>query len=433
MDTVTSFVVNVKNSTFMKNNAVFWMASMGVSFLNYLYYPILGHIMRPVYFGETQTIISIFTQCAIFFQVLGLVGIGIITKYADEATRTKVTNELSRMALLLSVILLILTVVFAPQLAHFFHFTNISPFMALACAILLSVPLTFANSYLQGHQRFWALSIGNMIGATCKIIFAVLFVLAGLKAFGAVGGLVCAQIIALIYTLKMGKGIRSFVSANLHFHKPHLALVKPELPFVIMVLLTALTTNLLLSLDILVVKHYFPPREAGFYTGISIIANIIFYITGPFAAVLIPSLKPTESHNKNYKFLWHSLFLVLSIGGFVTLLFVLAPDFIVSLLLGARYVGYATYLSGLSVALYIYSIANLLIYFHIGVRNYLVAPTTAIGLVSTLLLLNSYHQTMAAVVRDLVLGAVIILSLMICISALYALEKSKLSFESQAS
>lgn len=417
MEYVSSLVLSVRNSSsFMKNNAIFWMASLGVSFFNYLYYPILGRLMQPTYFGETQTIISIFSQAAIFFQVLGLVGIGIITKYKHETDRNQVTNELSRLALIFSVVLLCLTLTFIEQLKSFFHFTSITPFFALSIALLLSVPLAFANSYLQGHKKFWTLSISNIIGAVGKILFAVLFVVAGLKAFGAIGGLVCAQLLALMYALKMGEGIIHFIAANLHLRKPNFKLIKPELPFASLVFLTALTTNLLLSFDILVVKHYFSPREAGFYTGISIIANIIFFITNPFVGVMFPSIKPKDNDQQNKHLLFRTMLLVILVGGSITLLFVFVPHFFVTLLLGQRYAAYAIYLKGLSVALFIYSIANLLIYYHVGIRNFVVAPIVAIGFIATLWLLKSYHATMSMVVRDLVQGSIILLVLMVGMS-----------------
>ncbi len=52
----------LKERIFLRHNAIFWSASLFVSFLNYLYYPVLGRLLDPTSFGETQTIISIFTQ-----------------------------------------------------------------------------------------------------------------------------------------------------------------------------------------------------------------------------------------------------------------------------------------------------------------------------------------------------------------------------------
>jgi O-antigen/teichoic acid export membrane protein len=278
------------------------------------------------------------------------------------------------------------------------------------------VPLAFANSYLQGHNRFVTLSISNIIGSSTKILFSAIFVTAGLKTVGAIGGLVCAQLLALIYALKVGKGMRHFIATHLHVKKLQLQLIKPELPFAGMVFITSLTTNLLLSFDILVVKHYFPPTEAGYYTGISIIANIVFFVTGPFASVLIPSLKPQQDNNFNNRLLIKALLLLMSVGGIVTLIFMLAPHVVVTILLGHRFAAYAVNLRGLSLALFIMSIANLLVYYHIGLRNYLVAPVVAVGLLITLGLLQHYHSSIAHVVTDLVQGACVVLGLLIALT-----------------
>src|SRR5579884_2077181 len=106
---------------FWRHNALYWSASLGVSVLNYLYYPVLGRLLDPVAFGETQTIISFYTQISTFFVVLGLVSVGIITKYGNERKRDQLTNELSRLALFLAVLLLIMSLAGAPLLKQFFH------------------------------------------------------------------------------------------------------------------------------------------------------------------------------------------------------------------------------------------------------------------------------------------------------------------------
>jgi O-antigen/teichoic acid export membrane protein len=401
----------LKSNPFWRNSAGFWAASLAVAFINYLYYPILGRFMHPADFGETQTVMSIFTQMAVFFQVLGLVSIGIITKYPDEEIRTKIINEISRLALIASLVLLTLIAILSPLLKSFFHFQAVTPFIALACSLLFSVPLAFSNSYLQGHKRFWTLSISNLLLSIGRIICSLAFVLFGFRTLGAVGGLICAQLLALLYSLRKGKGIRHFVANNAHIRKPQLPLIKAELPFVATVFITSLTTNLLLSLDILVVKHYFPPSEAGFYTGISIIANIVYFVTGPFAGVLIPSINATQEKRESNVFLRRSLFMMLPIGGAITLLFMLAPHFVVTLLLGSKFASYAMYLRGLSLALFLLSIANLLIYYHIGLRHYLIAPVVGVGLIFSVLLLQYRHASMGLVVGDLEVGALFILVL----------------------
>jgi len=404
---------------FFKNNAIFWSASLFVSFLNYLYYPVLGRLMNPVSFGETQTIISIFTQATVFFQVLSLVSIGIINKYPNKETRNKVVNELSRLALIFPLLILLASVVFSLPLKHFFQFTTAVPFYVLALSLLVCVPLSFANSYLQGHKQFKSLSLSNILASATKLILAIILVACGLKTAGAIGGLVGAQIIALIYAVSRGQGLRSFVRSNLKFHRPDLKLVKPELPYAGMVLITSLTTNLLLSFDILIVKHYFPPAQAGLYTGISIISNIIYYVSGPFAAVMLPSIKQSQARKENYRILRNSLLITAAVGGLVMVIFLIAPHLIVLLLLGRKYAVYSVYLRGLSLALFIMSISNLFIYYHIGLRHFFVAPVVLVGLLSTIYLLIHSHATMGRVVADLVIGAGILIVLLLALMPYY--------------
>jgi O-antigen/teichoic acid export membrane protein len=415
----------IRQNQFLKNSAIFWSASLGVAFVNYLYYPVLGRVMQPVDYGEVQTIISIFNQISVFFQVLGLIGVGIIIRYPDEEIRTKINNEISRLAIAMSVLLLVAIAVLSPELKNFFHFQSISPFLGLSLSLLISVPLAFSNSYLQGHKRFWTLATSNFLASIGRIIFGVLFILAGFRSLGAVGGILCAQIIALAYSLKKGKGIRHFVANNLHLRKPQFDLVRPELPFIITVFFTSLTTNLLLSLDILFVKHYFSPREAGFYTGISIIANIVYFVTGSLASVLMPSISPLLSNRENFAFLKRSMQLLVLCGGLTTVIFVAVPHLIVTILLGAKFAAYAPYLAGLSIALFALSISNLLIYYHIGLRHYLIGPLVALGLVATVVLLQYRHPTMGSVVGDLEISAFAILAAILGLSLFYRLTGSK--------
>lgn len=406
----------------LRHSAIYWSASLVVAFVNYLYYPVLSRLLPPSSFGETQTIISIFTQAAVFFQVLGLIGVGIITKYADEETRDRLSSELSRAALFLSIVLFMVTVILSSQLRVFFRFTSAAPFLLLAVSLLISVPLAFANAYLQGHKRFGKLSSSNLLASVCKVVFSALLVLLGFQTMGAVGGLVLAQILALGYSLHLGQGIRHFAAGNLKLQIPRVGLIKSELPYAAMVLATSIATNLLLSFDILVVKHYFPPERAGLYTGISIISNIIYFVTGPLAAVLVASVKLSQPAAANARLLLNSLILTGLVGGAALLVFTLEPHLVTSVLLGQRYAAYSGYLRGLSLALFLASVANLLIYYHIGLRHFLVVPAVIAGTILTLILLIRAHATMALVVHDLVIGSAVLLVLVAGLLPVYRKE-----------
>jgi hypothetical protein len=106
-------------------------------------------------------------------------------------------------------------------------------------------------------------------------------------------------------------------------------------------------------------------------------------------------------------------------GGLITLLFIAEPHIVVVLLLGSKFAAYSQYLRGLSIALFLLSIANLFIYYHIGRRHYLIAPAVAVGLIGTVFLLQYRHGTMGAVVGDLEESASLILLLVLGLSLRY--------------
>jgi hypothetical protein len=106
-------------------------------------------------------------------------------------------------------------------------------------------------------------------------------------------------------------------------------------------------------------------------------------------------------------------------------IFVAVPHLIVTILLGAKFAAYAPYLAGLSIALFALSISNLLIYYHIGLRHYLIGPLVALGLVATVVLLQYRHPTMGSVVGDLEISAFAILAAILGLSLFYRLTGSK--------
>jgi O-antigen/teichoic acid export membrane protein len=46
------------------HNGIFFVGSLVASVLNYLYYPVLGRMLHPAAFGESQTLVSMFLQVA---------------------------------------------------------------------------------------------------------------------------------------------------------------------------------------------------------------------------------------------------------------------------------------------------------------------------------------------------------------------------------
>jgi O-antigen/teichoic acid export membrane protein len=364
---------------------------------------VVSRLLAPAEFGEVQAIISFFLQAGVFLQVLGLVTIGVIKRYEHGPQRAEIIAEIERLALMIGLVMFGLVVVMSRPLQVFLNFSSLVPFLLLALSVLIGIPLAFSNSYLQGHQRFGWLARSNMLAAGSKLVLSVGLLLVGLRAAGAVLGVVLSQVVALGYSLWRARQLGR-PALQWRVGRPRVALIRPELRYAGLVLVTSLCVNVLLSVDIIAVKHYFDPAQAGLYAGIATVARIIFFLTGPLSAVLIASValgQPVQ----NRQLLLRSAGLTTLLGGGALAVFALAPTLIVRLLIGAKYLTYANLLPPLSLAIFLLSLANLLVYYYVALRRYAVAGIALLSLVGTSVLLGVQHQSLAAVVNSLLEGS----------------------------
>lgn len=385
--------------------------------LNYLYYPLLGRLMPPAEFGEVQTLVSFFLQLSIFLSVLGLVTVNVSANYDNTERRNRVIFELERIALVAGLLLLVLSFVGSHWLQDFFRFDSAAPFVVLAVAVCVTVPFTFRGAFVRGRHGFGVASISNIIASAVKIFASISLVLLGWSTAGAIWGLVIAQFIALIYIGFWAKKMGLRQAAGTHWRsRPDMKILKPELRYAGMVLITSLLITLQFSIDILVVKHFFDAHTAGLYAGIATVARVLFFVTGSVSQVLMPSVKMSSPDAENRSLLFKSLGLVAAAGLPVLALFALAPSFVVQLLMGQNYTEYAHLLPMLGLAIFVVAIVNLLVSYYMALRRYAIAPVVVVGAIVTYVSMISQHSDLAGVVRSLLIGGLTMVILIICLA-----------------
>ena len=401
----------LRHSQFLRHNTVFFLGSVAVGALNYLYYPVLGRLLSPASFGEVQTLISLFLQLSIFLTVLSLVSVNIVTNIADEKQRNVLVLEFERLALIISVVLVISSILSQWWLQNFLQFASPWPFSMLALAIVVTVPFILRGALLRGKQRFGLVSAGNLIAAGAKIVFSVGLVALGLDTFGAITGLVLAQLLAAAYIAWWAYKLGLRDRGQKRFKLPDMRLLRPELKYGSFVLVGSLAITLQYSLDIIVIKHYFDAHTAGLYAGIASVGRIVFFLTASVAQVLISAVRMQHAGRQNTSILIKSLLLLTGLGLPVLICIIIAPSFVIQTLMGSSYATMASLLPRLSIAIFIVSILNLLIAYYLALRRYGIAVAAVLGLSVTYLLILWRHQTPAAVVDGLFLGSVVMLGL----------------------
>jgi O-antigen/teichoic acid export membrane protein len=398
----------LKQNQFLRHNVVFFLGSVGVGALNYLYYPVLGRLMKPSAFGEVQTLVSIFLQLCIFLTVLSLVIVNIVTNTDDEKQRNDLVFEFEKLALIVSTGILLLSLIFQKQLQHFLQFESPWPFSILAFCMVVTVPFILRGALVRGKQRFGIVSNGNIIAAGTKILFSAALVAAGLGTIGAIGGVVLAQLVGCVYigVWAYRLGLRHD-DGHRRLRLPNMRILMPELRYGAFVLLGSLAITLQYSLDIVVVKHYFDAHTAGLYAGVASVARIVFFLTASISQVLISSVRMREPSKHNTQLLTRSGLLLTALGLPALLILIFMPSTVIRLLMGGTYEAMASLLPRLSMAIFIVSVLNLIAAYYLALRRYGIAIVAVLGLLSTYALIIWHHQTPAAVVTSLLQGSIV--------------------------
>lgn len=397
----------IKKNSFLKHNAIFFLGSVAVGILNYAYYPVLGRLMDPARFGEIQVLVSLFLQFTIFLNVLSLVTVTITVNYGDKAKAHRMIFELEKLASYLALVLLALSIVGGEFIRQQLHFDSMLPFIALALAMLVSIPLTFRSAYARGQKRFGIASMSQLIGAAVKILFSAGLVALGLGVTGAMGGIVVAQFVAFLYAARYAARVGFARPSDTNYGTlPDLQLVLPELKFAGIVFGGLLAITMLMSIDIIVVKYYFDAHTAGLYAGIATVARILFFLATPIAQVLMPLVKTNQPARQNRQLFLKSLLLTALVCGVVLLACVLMPERIIQTLMGVEYITYASLLPPLTLAIFIISIVNLVFMYFLALRRKMIMVVGIIGLVVCVGLMLAWHDNLHAIVQSMLLGSI---------------------------
>jgi O-antigen/teichoic acid export membrane protein len=382
---------------------------MVVAFLNYLYHPVLGRMMKIEDFGEVQAFISFTLIFGVFAGLFRNVIVHIAANYKGDAADKSAILMLQKLGLYFVIAISAVLLIFNGYFLNFFNFDSSYFFIVLSLLLVIGVFSSTHQAIVQGLHRFKVLSISGIIASATKIILAVILVYFGFNILGAISGLVLSSLIGLVYVyfysnkhFPLGNGFKIAIDRR----------VKKELWYTFLVFAASFSITFLYTADTIIMKRYFTAEVAGFYSGIATIGRIIFFLTGSIAGVLLPSIKINDQEGENRRTLAKGIFLTGLLGGGALLTFSLFPDIITNLLIGKRYQAFAYLLPEVSVFLFIVSLANLVFFYLLALRSNFVIIAAAAGPLIVLGLTLIRHNTVGAIIDNFLMGSLAVLILL---------------------
>lgn len=197
---------------------------------------------------------------------------------------------------LVAITLGLLFVAVSPVLAGALH-SPTQPLLWTGLAIALSVVVPAAYGVLQGSQHFSRLGLSLLVAAVARIAVGGALVVAGGGTSAALLGVALGYAASGLVFLMPVSG-RAKAPA---WEVPALSLWSMG-AFLVASVAVAVPT----SMDVVLVKHFFPAREAGMYAAVAVLGRVVLFMPLAVSFILLPKVarRVSEGRDGTHLFWW---------------------------------------------------------------------------------------------------------------------------------
>jgi len=388
-----------KNKNLIKDNLSLFITMFLAYIINYFFHFYVGRKLGPEDYGVFGVLLSI-----VYIVVMPLMAIQTtLSKYVAELYVKNEKEKLSYLFLrslknigILGIIISILFIIVSPLLSSFLRINVISPLIILGSSIMFAFLVPIIRGFLQGMQKFKLLGSTFIIESLSKIFIGIPLIFLGFGVNAAIGGFALSFVLPLIlfiYFIKIG----FFKEKKIKFNTSQIY----KYSFPVLLMLIALTG--LYTWDVVLVKRFFNPVEAGQYAALSLFGKIIFFATLSIGMVMFPKILELNSQNKAHlSLLFKSIVMAFLLGIGTSLVYLLIPKFIINMLFGTEYLIVSPLLWKFGIVMTIFSICYLISYYNIALHRIKFLYILILFNILEILLITIFHNSLTQIVTTLI-------------------------------
>lgn len=399
-------VKQIKNPLIF-GSAVLFSGNMAANFCSYLYHLLMGRMLGPTNYGILESLISIIYLLGIPLSVLALVIVKFVSTQNNKPGFSKIASmylSFNRKLLVLGLVALGMFLSLSPFISSFLHLDAPVAFLILGGVFFVSVFNTINRAFLQGLLKFVPLSTSIALESFLKFSLAVLFVWLGFQINGAMipflAGAIATYFFTRVFISKATKEAKKEATVD------YLEMVNYAFP----VFVATLGFTSLYTADIILVRHFLPAQEAGYYSALSVLGKIIFFVTSPIGAVLFPIVSEKHANGKPYfNLLFKSFVLVFAACLVVSFIYLFFPEMMINTLFGKEYLPASPQLFPFALFLSLYSMTFLLSTFFLSIYKLQAVIFPAVSALAQAILLAFFHQSLSQVISVSILVTTLLL------------------------
>jgi O-antigen/teichoic acid export membrane protein len=398
----------------VSGSSIIFAGSLFANFLNFLFNIFMTRNLSLADYGTVTSLISIIMMPA-------LVSGSIVPTVINFGATYFAQNDLSMVKGLyykitkpfsaIGVFLLLFFLIFAKEIGSFFNIQNESLIRIAGFTIFVTFIGAVNLALLQAKLAFTFITISNLASTIVKVAVGVAMIVLGYKAFGGMMAIFLSFLSGYLITLYPLRFIfeRKTKVPNIEFK----SLVSYGFPAA----LATFSLTSLITTDLVLVKHFFTPDEAGLYAVLSLIGRVIFFLTAPIGQVMFPLIVQKYAKDEDYRGIFlMAILLVLLPGIGMTAFYFIFPEFTIQFFNKQQQsLQMAPFLGFFGFIITLYALVSVLTNFFLSIKKVKVSYLVALGALSQALLIWLFHDEFI----QIIITTLVIVSLLLFVLLLY--------------
>jgi O-antigen/teichoic acid export membrane protein len=347
---------NQHSSRIVGGSLIMLMGSGVVSAGNFGYNVVIARLLGPARFGDTSALVTLLMLASAITLSFQLVCAKFVARNESRYGKAEVYRSLRRRAWLVGIALGAALALFSRPLTDCLRLPSPWLMLLLGMGIAFYVPLGVKRGGLQGTCAFGQLSANFILEVAVKFLGALLLVELGFGVTGAVAAIAASVVIAYLVPLR-----DELLDLELG-GSPIPASFREGMQAIVFFVGQVLINNI----DILLVKHFFQPEDAGLYAAVALVGRVVYFASWSVVSAMFPiaaGQKPTEN---NISVLVVPLLFVVFIAVVFILVLQFLPGVVMRFVFGPGFAPEAPLLSLYAAATGAYSLSVVLIAFEMS-------------------------------------------------------------------
>lgn len=316
-----------ERSTLVLGGSLIMLFGSGmVSVANFGYNVSMARLLGPAEFGHVTAVATLLMLASAIGLSFQLVCAKFIARNTTSAAKALIHDGLMRRAWFVGAAVGVGMILTSGVIAHLLRLPSPMLVVMLAIALMFYPALGVKRGVLQGTCNFRYLSGNFVLEALVKLLLAVGLVWAGYGTMGAVGGIAASLLAAFIFArIDFTREGSSEMVAPASFREGMQVIVF----FVGQVVLN--------NIDILLVKYFFAPTEAGLYAAVALVGRLLYFSSWSIVSAMFPVSASVEPNQRPNHVLFTPLLLVFGMSVLYIGVMALFPKTIVAMLFGTGF------------------------------------------------------------------------------------------------